>query len=96
MASRKERALKGNNLDQCNNSRDQINKLKINKLLMNSLDQNSFKALIDNIDPSIINEIKNELTKTLSFKKTLTNTNSNNKINIDSNKKKLITIIIIH
>ena len=55
---------------------------------MNSLDQNSFKALIDNIDPSIINEIKNELTKTLSFKKTLTNTNSNNKINIDSNKKK--------
>ena len=90
VASRKERALKGNNLDQCNNSRDQINKLKINKLLMNSLDQNSFKALIDNIDPSIINEIKNELTKTLSFKKTLTNTNSSNKINInlDSNKKK--------
>ena len=88
VASRKERALKGNYMDKFNNSLDQINKLKINKLLMNSLDQNSFKALIDNIDPSIINEIKNELTRTLSFKKTITNNNSISKMNVDQNKKK--------
>ena len=88
VASRKERALKGNNyIERCNNSIDQINKLKINKLLMNSLDQISFKALIDNIDPNIINEIKNELTRTLSFKKTLTNNNSINKMNSESTKK---------
>ena len=89
--SRKERALKGNYLDRNENSIDQINKLKINKLLMNSLDQNSFKLLIDNIDPNLINKIKNELTHTLSFKKTLTNnnnSNSNSKLNIDSTIRK--------
>ena len=86
VASRKERALKGNYLDRNDNSIDQINKLKINKLLMNSLDQNSFKALIENIDPNVINDIKNELTRTLSFKKILTNNNSNSKLNTDLNK----------
>ena len=88
VASRKERALKGTYLEHNENSIDQINKLNINKLLMNSLDQNSFKALIDNIDPDLINDIKNELTRTLSFKKTLTNNNSNNKLNIDNINRK--------
>ena len=87
VTSRKQRALKGNYLDRNDNSLDQINKLKINKLLMNSLDQNSFKALMENIDSNIINDIKNELTRTLSFKKILANSNSNCRLNIESKKK---------
>ena len=88
VASRKERALKGNYLERNDNSIDQVNKLKINKLLMNSLDQNSFKTLMENIDPNIMKDIKNELTRNLSFKKNLTNNNSNIKLNTDSINKK--------
>ena len=91
VASRKERALKGNYLERNDKSIDQINKLKINKLLMNSLDQNSFKSLMENIDPNIIRDIKNELTRTLSLKKIITKNNSINNSNLDigsnSNKK---------
>ena len=87
VASRKERALKGNYLERNDNSIDQINKLKINKLLMNSLDQNSFKALMENIDPNIMKDIKNELTKTLSLKKILISKSSNSHLDIDTNKK---------
>ena len=91
VASRKERALKGNYLERNDKSIDQINKLKINKLLMNSLDQNSFKSLMENIDPNIIKDIKNELTRTLSLKKIIANNNSINNSNLDigsnSNKK---------
>ena len=83
VASRKERALKGNYLERNDKSIDQINKSKINKLLMNSLDQNSFKSLMENIDPNIMREIKNELTRTLSLKKIITNNNSINNSNLD-------------
>ena len=55
---------------------------------MNSLDQNSFKTLMENIDPNIMKDIKNELTRNLSFKKNLTNNNSNIKLNTDSINKK--------
>ena len=88
VASRKERALRGNYLEKNDNSLDQINKLKFNKLLMNSLDQNSFKTLMENIDPDLVNDIKNELTHTLQFKKTLTNNNNGSKkVNLDPDVK---------
>ena len=86
-ASRKERALNGNYFEKNENSLDKINRFKINKLLMNSLDQISFRSLMDNIDPELFNDIKNELNQTLSFKNTLTNNNSNEKININNTKK---------
>ena len=55
---------------------------------MNSLDQNSFKTLMENIDPDLVNDIKNELTHTLQFKKTLTNNNNGSKkVNLDPDVK---------
>ena len=97
VASRKERALRGNYMEKNDKSLDQINKIKFNKLLMNSLDQNSFKTLMENIDPEIVNDIKNELTHTLSFKKTSTNNNNGNKkINLDSDPKSTRRYNFIH
>ena len=79
VASRKIRALNGYNLNSNRNNSNQIKKLKINKLLINSLDEAYNKALGDKRGKNIFNN-RNII------KKTLTNNNSFNNINININR----------
>ena len=79
VASRKIRALNGYNLNSNRNNSNQIKKLKINKLLINSLDEAHYKALGDKREKNIFNN-RNII------KKTLTNNNSFNNINININR----------
>ena len=78
VASRKIRALNGYNLD--SNNSNQIKQRKINKFLINSLDEKYNKVLEDKSGN------KRKETKEINIiKKTLTNNNSYNNININRN-----------
>ena len=90
VVSRKERALRRNYLEKNDNSLEQINKIKINKLFTNSLGQISFKILMENINSELMDDIKDELKSTLTFKKNLTNNNSIEKLNIKSENTRII------
>ena len=85
VASRKIRALNGYNLNSNENKSNKINKFRINKLLINSLDEAYNKALDDKKE-------KNNFNNRKIIKKTLTNNNSFNNINISINRNTFLNL----